>query len=1368
MLVIVLKTSFIILFALLVMLLPLSGSARADQAILVTGTPIVPDHLVFSGPSDQGWSSKWMAAREYVRNDQRAEAVKLYEEFLAIRPELIEARWEYVQLLLAMERYDDAEGNIEILLEANAKNLSYHQAQGILLLATGRPQRAVVYLARVWDNDKDRYEVGVRLYQTYMALGEKTKALPVLEDLHRKKADDVTLQQALFRLYVDMGNDQQAQALGVSLANAKEASFELILLVAQVHDRLGLTHLAAEYWQKIILLRPGYSPAHSHLAAYYKQQGREAEALPHLLHGYHQNPDDTILAGHLGALYASQNNHEQAIPFLEQYLLAYPDDADKNIVLAQSYRNTGDLNKSSRLFSHYLELVDDPAEEILLEAAQVFMETGDKKKAVSQYQKLVTRGGDSEKYLVNLARNLSATGRYDEALKRWQQLAAAKPNDIVSRQEIATLYDKLGRRQEMAAMLQEIHELDASNYLVTLRLAEHYFLQGQDKEGWQLFQPVLDMEFFSPDFLATRARIFHFLGLPEHAFKDMAEVVGKENASDKDSLTFLDIAGALGRRDVVMAQASRLVDKAVFLLPAGQLIYAKALGRVGEIGHAERLYEALLAEGDVKSRVQARLDAAEMYRSYGFFHEAEQHYRLAWLDGHDQRALFALVDFNLFLGEVRNAEDWLDAIPAHSGEYRCQRSLYELRVLNGLEKFEDALFLGRQLLSSSAVETCTLDQRREIMIQMAKAHFGEGDEDLSLPILTTLVAEKSRQFSAHVNLFQFYVEMGEDEMAKETMVRALEIAGYDAGLLTTFMEIALENHLYPLASSASRKVRDNVPDSLGFLLRFVRVLELNGELDEAYSLVNTMLLSHADNALLNFFGARIALSLGHYDRGLVMVEKAYSQQPDWHAALLVKARLQWALFQWTEAIATYGQTTMPPVQQLFLNECTEKNIALPPHEELSLWMKVIQPMGKVAPLQRSLQVDFVMAGNYEDVARQAASFYSAYKWQMIFNRELGARKSVQRREYYRAARQYESLIREEKDTTLLFDLAGVYSSLDRVGAEAMVYQQLQKSNPDFPGLNEAISRNYLKRQPQTGAYFSHLEKEGRQGYFDLRKDEYGISGWLSPMPQKEIKVSASRIYYESPTSGDGFYGKRADVYMASNLFDYLQFQSTIGGHILDGDRASVAVYDFSATGFAGDRFESYIGIKRQVVADTLASVDRTLMAHVYEGRAELDLMPRLQAGGELHRTEYSDDNDVNGYSVWFSSVLLLEPHFLKATILYEFLHAQQEHGATGALLSDGFADDDHPYWAPKNYWRNHFDINYKHKFSDDVLGRSTPSFFTAGYSFSYDVDEDTVQVFRAGFNIEINTSWILKIDTEFEESNKYQARDVFGTLLYRW
>lgn len=1358
-------------FFLILIFLPLSGMVGVGQCLLLSGAAIVPDHIVLADLTGQVWSSTWMAAREGVRKKRKEEALVLYKELLSMRPGLVEARWEFAKLLLAMERYRDAEENLEKLLEMNPDNLAYQRAQGTLLLATGRPARAVISLAKVWSGDDKNFEVGMQLYQAYVTLGDKKKALPVLEELHRKKPDDLVLKRSLFLLYVDLGKDQQAQPLGASLANSKDATFDLILQVAKVHDRLALTHLAAEYRLKIILLRPDYSPAHAYLAAYYSKQGREAEALPHLLHGYGKDQENSKLAGRIGVIYARQNKFEQAIPFLEQYLRAYPNDADKNLVLAQSYKATGYLDKSSRLFTKYLGLVEHPSAAIRLQAAQVYTDTGDKKKAVDQYQYLVADGdgdGDGGKHLVDLAKNLSATGRYNEALTRWKQFSSAHPEDLESRLEMVSLLEKLGRRDEMVVMLQQIHELDANNYLVTLRLSEHYFLQGQTRKAWQLFTPLLDMEFFSPDFLTIRARIFHFLGLPGRAFRDMAEVVAKENVADGDRLAFLDIAGVLGRRDVVMEQAAGLDDKSLFRMPAGRLIYARALGRGGEIAQAEKVYAGLFAEGDAAIQAKAHLDLAEIYQLYGFYDEAEEQYRLAWLAGHDQQVLTQLVDLNLFLGQVYEAEEWLDAISADSEGNSCQRSLAELRVLNGQEEFSDVLSLGAHLLSFSDGNICSPKQRDEMKLQMARAHFGEGDDDLSVPLLSSIVGGQKRDFAAHATLFRIHKAMGNDDLAKKTIGQALDVAGYDAGLLSALMEEALEKRLYPLASAAGRKLCDIAPQSFGYQLRFVRVLGLNGELDEAASLTSKLLVAHGGNGLLNLYGARVALSLGHYEKGLKMAEEALSQKADWYAALLIKARLHWALFQWPEAISVYTRATTPSAQEMFLGQCAEKDIVLSADEEIPVWLKMIQPLGRPESLSRSLAVDFVKGEKNSDVAWEAARFYADYKWQMIIKRELAARKSVQRREYYHAVKLYKSLLQEQDEPTLLFDLAGVYSSLDRVGDEALVYQRLQQYNPDFPGLNEAIGRNHLKRQPQTGGYFSSSMKKGKAGYFDINQNEYGVSGWLSPNPQKEIKVSASRIHYESPTSVDGFYAKRVDISLASIFFDYLHFQASAGGHTLDDDSNRVGVYALSATGLAGDWFESYIGVKRQIVADTLASVNRGLMAQIYEARAEVDLMPWLQAVAEGRRTEYSDDNAMHGYSVCLSSVLVPEPHFLKASFLYEFMDAQGGEEASGVLLSDGFAVDDHPYWAPEHYTRNHFNVNYKHKFSDDVLGRSTPSYFTAGYGFSYDVNGDACQYFRAGFNMEISNSWILKVEAEFEESDTYQRRDLFGTILCRW
>lgn len=114
----------------------------------------------------------------------------------------------------------------------------------------------------------------------------------------------------------------------------------------------------------------------------------------------------------------------------------------------------------------------------------------------------------SDKYLVELARNLAATGQYEKALSRWREVAASRPHDLESRLEIIALLEELGRDRQRVALLEEVHGLDNGNHLVNLKLAEHYFRQGRSDAAWRLFEPLAEMEFFSPDFLKVRARIF--------------------------------------------------------------------------------------------------------------------------------------------------------------------------------------------------------------------------------------------------------------------------------------------------------------------------------------------------------------------------------------------------------------------------------------------------------------------------------------------------------------------------------------------------------------------------------------------------------------------------------------------------------------------------------------------------------------------------------------------------------------------------------------------------------------------------------------------------------------------------------------------
>ncbi len=189
---------------------------------------------------------------------------------------------------------------------------------------------------------------------------------------------------------------------------------------------------------------------------------------------------------------------------------------------------------------------------------------------------------------------------------------------------------------------------------------------------------------------------------------------------------------------------------------------------------------------------------------------------------------------------------------------------------------------------------------------------------------------------------------------------------------------------------------------------------------------------------------------------------------------------------------------------------------------------------------------------------------------------------------------------------------------------------------------------------------------------------------------------------------------------------------------------------------------------RDAVTDTLASLTRNIVAENYKGGLFLGILPRLITGGDYGYTNYSDGNEVKAYSVWASYIIIPEPTYLQFKFKYEFLDARESGDTGGPLLVDGFAALDHPYWAPTNYWKNSYNILWKHKLSADTLERGTPSYYSAEFMLDYDSQGHVIQTIKGGFFLELTRNFMLESALRLVNSDEYRDRDFTLSAIYRW
>ena len=411
------------------------------------------------------------------------------------------------------------------------------------------------------------------------------------------------------------------------------------------------------------------------------------------------------------------------------------------------------------------------------------------------------------------------------------------------------------------------------------------------------------------------------------------------------------------------------------------------------------------------------------------------------------------------------------------------------------------------------------------------------------------------------------------------------------------------------------------PESVTIRSLSASAREANGEIDAAIEIWQGMLRDFPEQEF-----AAVRLSRQLFSRGRFVEVRTVEERFPHLAArpdmILLKARILWAEHEWEKAVATYDVFLKPSVADSLVAQSRERGVILPQNEAPGLWTQLT-----VAEVDRQTMVDALMepeallASGSEAAARNhlAVPFYARYRWHRQFALERTARQALMQREYLAAANYFKTLLREyPADTSLQFDLAGIYSRFGQLGHEAALYEEITTAGGDFPGLAEARQRNELKRQPRVALGYGYLREEGRQGYKAIKKSWEESSLQYSPYLQHDLGVKLTRLDYQDTDGSGKIRGTRALVSYAANVNEQLLLRGGAGSELLDNGKPDTALLEMAAEGRLGDRLTGILSYGRDVKHDTLASLGRNIVQQDYKADFVLDMVRGVQQLANRH------------------------------------------------------------------------------------------------------------------------------------------------------
>jgi tetratricopeptide (TPR) repeat protein len=1387
------------LVVLSVWLLGLFGQEIHAQLPTVTPHELLPEpKIAVEGEKAPQWKALWDEARKSALQGDFETAQRQYKALLLLKSNLEEARWELARLLMYLKRWDESGDLLELLIESEPDNTLYINSLGKVMWEMEHYARAVDLFKKAYDKNPSDQTALAGMVEGLNKLDRKNEALPYLDELVRQEPTNRGVRRYLAFLLYEFENYQKAKAHLTILSRNEDVELDVLYKTARTYERLGFDQQASEYWERVLAREPENIEAHMFLASYYEKVEQLDRSLSHLEAILAHSPDDVVSHARLGKTYEMAGEYDKALTYYEKYLAQFPNDQAvmQRIVSINAANENRKQNKES--FPYPPVIDDQELTDKLKETIQNLEATGRYQEALPVYRQLLEISPEDTGILVALANNLIVIGENEGNTSMESYLSDAVPDNMSIYRSMVELLRRMGREDELLTVMTKIHELDPGDNFTTQELALLYLKRGELELSRKYFAELSDALCRNVECLEGRASLAEKLYLPAHRLQDYETLLKLQPSRYDIRLKVIALAADMGLLDTAVFHAGYLQ----FFTSGNEnlepkILLADAYRESGYLTRAIKRYKNIIEHTSKQTelnefRIRSWLGIAESYKKLGLVYEAEQSLRTALVHVENRIPILEAL-FYLFLesGHIYESEIWLRSLNREieglqksspvQGNWDWKIEFLQAEMYAAANDHDLAIDLYRQAeaLLPQYETNEPWDQGFKVVTsgfllrtQMALSLLHAGEYAEAEKIVLGLQKRNERELELQVLLEQIYRDWGKIANADNWAGEAEDYAAQDFGRQLSLAGLYKKHEDTPRQYEAAFKALALRPDSLvpKYLLVEARIKQ--GDYPAALESLDQFLQNYPENTWFLSQQAEYLAKVGKFQEAFEAAEVILADSPERIDIVLLQARIFWEMNRWKESTTLYETIVEPAVEEKLEKEIKELSVIVDQPLVRNSWWDVITfsegtPLGISDVIMSPLQaIDFSESG--KAVNAIAVQYYALYRWQDRFNKELSVRNSVMRREYYHAANKLENVIEEYgSNDFLLYDLAGLYSKLERLGDETSLYRELEIHNANFPGLSEAIQRNNLKRRPLAFLGYITQEDDGWAGYKSVRQELFKGGGKYYQTSNQEWNLDIARINYESTRDDQSLMSWRTFLNYDAKLSQALGVSLGGGFEKLENGYDDTPLLYASFTGKIADEMRAIFSVKQDVVADTIASLKRNIKRRDYKIELMFDLFPSLLLGGYYDFMDYSDNNWTNNYTFWASYILLPEPTLLKISYNYDFFDSR-EGQKPGQPSDDGFAPDDHPYWSPLNYWITRFSFYFKHQLSNDALARGVPSYYTIEYSLGYDSDDNDLHELKGSLNIEIAKNYILTGSYTYVDLDVYQHEKVLLSLMYRF
>ena len=421
--------------------------------------------------------------------------VRVLEEMLKIRPDDLELRLRFSEILEDREQWGEAAEQYEIMLEHAPpdERLPLYKNLGYLYTKTGQLEKAVsAYLSAANLDQKDP-NLHYNLSALYEQLGRQKEADFYLDNAVTLNSDDLEGRLKLAEGLVGKGDLNKARKYLSQILEKKPDSKQGLALMANILEQQGDNGGLRQVYWKILELDPENEAVAYNLGVLEYEGGDLKAALPYF-EGYVKNhPEDITVQEILFDIYQKENIAAAAYGQALILLDLKPGETDVYGFVFEYLKNRGEYDQLIPILEKGAQKNPD---QILMNEylAMAYLKAGKVDQGAREIEKLLRKESPKALPLIHeLFEILAARKNYQAIIEIMKKGVKFDPKNITLREYLVFAYLKTGKETRAISEMEKILKEKPGDMALWLQLARLTEKKNQIPKSIKAYRRVLDL-----------------------------------------------------------------------------------------------------------------------------------------------------------------------------------------------------------------------------------------------------------------------------------------------------------------------------------------------------------------------------------------------------------------------------------------------------------------------------------------------------------------------------------------------------------------------------------------------------------------------------------------------------------------------------------------------------------------------------------------------------------------------------------------------------------------------------------------------------------------------------------------------------------